>query len=701
MKALFVKELRRGRLLPLFGLSLAVLVAILCGGMFVAYPPLVSESAMSDWALFGILILASVVIALIAGAGLFASEAERGTLLLLLALPVSRPRIWLAKVAAGLALGVSATALLVPRMILVVPGAVGNPFSASSISGAFAFASWWVVLFSAAVLFSTLLEHMVSAFLAAILLSFGTLVLVSAMVRLWGGSLLGSNPWNDASLWALAMTTGLLLGSLTAFSRGEILRSGRKWLFGICVSVLSAGAVVLLVVGGFRWAMRYERVRVERVDRLGLFSNGGIASAEAMRCSFKWEKTPEGWRPLRAMDRTKHLVLVDLKTGRELFVRRGRGVAAVSDDGRLVALVTQPFTLTWRPDGYWYTSRVETRDLKTGSLLYRGWPREFPKDRNISPSRDSVESAEWSPDGSWLALQERRWGDWVQLMRPDGGGARAIPLWPYCDLELGGPSRPWDWDPSAAAVYLLVPDTRESARPTPGLGRCRLPEGQPTPIWNPQSAARLPADYDWVTAHISVSPDGDWIAVGLVAAPYKCGPNPEGPRTPGLYVPGLYKNALVFVFLVAADAKQSFLLSRRSFQNGFKSLDYAWSKDGKCLYYLVRSEALGSDLRVWRHQQERGRPLLLPPGCFAQGIAILPKSGRLLIWASHDVLLADERDQVQPFPNARVRSLAQQYSLLGLDREDRAIVQESGLPWKSNMLGAVDLATGALRQIYP
>ncbi|MDH4180168.1 MAG: ABC transporter permease subunit, partial [Armatimonadota bacterium] len=103
MRALFLKEFSQARILLLCGPLLGVLTALLW--LLLAGIPLLPqlESDTIDVFWGAACYVMPPVIALFAGAGLFASEIERGTLPLLLSLPLGRSRIWLAKVLAGLA----------------------------------------------------------------------------------------------------------------------------------------------------------------------------------------------------------------------------------------------------------------------------------------------------------------------------------------------------------------------------------------------------------------------------------------------------------------------------------------------------------------------------------------------------------------------------------------------------------------------
>ena len=678
MKALFVHELRRGRLFPVFGLVVGLLVAVL-RGFYGAYVPLIAASLIDDEDLFFGVLLAAFVIALAGGAGLFASEVESGTLPALLALPLSRQRVWLAKVLAGLMLAVGAATALVALSYPALPHRSVVMFR----DDPWVLVLWWFVAFFAAVLSSALFAHMVSALMAALLFTGGIFVLTEVLATVCGGALLGYSDLVDATLWALALAPGLLLGSVMAFARGELLRSWSRWRFAAYAVLLYGGAVIVLIAGGFRWATRYERAHVDTVtvDLISPSQNGAVAVLYAMLSPISRQGAYQ-----TSHFRSAYTVLVDLKTGRELAVRRGYAGAAVSADLRWAAFgyVPEPFTLTWRPATILQgVSRIEIRDLRTGRVSYPSWPPKAGQYRYMNP----FNSIGFSPDGSWLALISPMT---VVLMRRDGSDAVAVPLWTGRHQYLYPGS--WAWDPSGKAVYALT--TGLTGRPRPLLLiRRDLPGGRTTTIWNPTQAVRLPPGYALNEAQIAVSPDGRWIAVALMAALTR----PDGEF-----------EGLAFVFLVSADGKQSLLLWRTSPQNALVAPgDYVWSKDSGRLYWLVHPGSGPPELLIWRRGRNEAASVPLPARSSPSRIALLP-NGDLLIAGFRNLMVADENGQIRPFPSKRVAAsltgAGRHYSLLGVDAKGRGIVaywhsSPSGLP--TSVLGAMDLATGKFKQIYP
>ncbi|HUT75684.1 MAG TPA: ABC transporter permease subunit [Armatimonadota bacterium] len=697
MKALFIKELRKGRWLPLFGMSVAVLVAVL-RGMFGLYPPLLSTERMDDQSLFVLICFAGYIIAILGGAGLFASEKERGTLPVLLSLPLSRSRIWAAKVAAGFTLALCASLLLVLPSLLALPQVLGRGHDSSEFT--LWLAPWWFVVFLASVLFSTMLEHLLSAFMGTVVFGLGLLALVAPMAEVWGGSLVGSDPADSIGVWALAMTPGLLLGSLIAFSRGEMLRSRSRWVLGVGVWALYAGTVVLLISGTVHWATRYERARVQEVEPVALSANGEVAGVVAkgwpIERTFDVDSSAPGRR--RVGYRSESLVLTNLQTGRDLLTFRGGGIAAVSADGKLAAVMPQPFALTWwSPNDRPGLTELQVWDLTTKRM---DWAKPFlPIHDGLRPYRSPEQAVEWSPKGLWLGMSAMGWrraGDpWrgLQLVRRDGSDARVVSLWPPSSRYVRGRPQGWVWDGSDEAVYALVPDTKESAVPIPGLVRISLPRGRESVLCTLDDlATRLSSGYEWVTADVSVSPGSGSIAFALLASPIATSnPVRTRPREP-----------LLLVFLIARDgARKPALLSQTPAPRSYGSPGFTWSKDGKRLYYISVSDG---EPALWRADVAAAVARALPDCRWTEKIATLPGSDNLLVWSPNMVWLVNARDGVQQFPNDAVRRLAHDHLLLGMNDQGQAIVAKRAPgfnEWQAETLGVLNLATGRVKQVYP
>ena len=112
MKALFLKEFKQGRPLLLFAVALAVLIAIGRALIARSNPYYLRNADELNRGVGAVLLCIPALLALFAGSGLFAAEVDRGTMPVLLALPLSRRRIWLTKGLAGMALASTASILL-------------------------------------------------------------------------------------------------------------------------------------------------------------------------------------------------------------------------------------------------------------------------------------------------------------------------------------------------------------------------------------------------------------------------------------------------------------------------------------------------------------------------------------------------------------------------------------------------------------
>src|SRR5574340_1083323 len=129
MRSLILKELRQGRPLLLFSVAVALLLA---AGYAVANRYFADQIALIDWQYpggpspislgFAIAILvAPLLVAVLAGIGLFAGENEHSTNPVLLALPLSRRRLWLGKLLAGALLTAVGAVIIVGLSRLLLP----------------------------------------------------------------------------------------------------------------------------------------------------------------------------------------------------------------------------------------------------------------------------------------------------------------------------------------------------------------------------------------------------------------------------------------------------------------------------------------------------------------------------------------------------------------------------------------------------
>ncbi|MFQ5767690.1 MAG: ABC transporter permease, partial [Acidobacteriota bacterium] len=253
LKAMLWKEWRQQRPVIFLGLVLSVLVsvaAVLTG----EFKPstLAGKLAMS----YAVVVWPLVV--LLAGAATLAGEKATGTLSFLYTLPISRLRVWTAKVAAGLTaiLMVVLVSLALARLLLALAGPGGAPeFSVQGLVDPFRMlpAAPWIaaylsVLFATAVFFSTFLAREILGAGAALATSMVVLV-VAVRLEAWVLSLeMGESRLILFELFLLSIL--FLLLSLFFFARSEMVygRGGRVKLLlagcGLLISLLLVGLPV-------------------------------------------------------------------------------------------------------------------------------------------------------------------------------------------------------------------------------------------------------------------------------------------------------------------------------------------------------------------------------------------------------------------------------------------------------------------------
>jgi hypothetical protein len=339
---------------------------------------------------------------------------------------------------------------------------------------------------------------------------------------------------------------------------------------------------------------------------------------------------------------------------------------------------------------------VEVWDLSRRRLLYRGLPEEFK--RGEAPD---LEGAEWSPDGSWLALSGAGWWQWHQqtrsllFMRPDGSHAH--------DLEVGErqDNRPspywgehwpsWDWDPSGQAVYLL----EEGGR----LVRHSLPDSKTETIWEASASQHLPPNLTVTYGKIAVAPDGQQVALALLGYPYRR-VGPDGAI--------LTDDDRFFAFIVSSDGPHSQLIFKSPAYPvpAEDALHFTWSQDGKTLYLSrvvpVVPDSWRADRRaeliVWQEGDKAALLSALPEPSANLQTALLP-DGDLLVSNGRHLRSIGPDGKLRSMPGNVVRSFADS-SLLSLDNQGRAILRK----WEKDQasyIAAVDLTTGELTRIYP
>jgi hypothetical protein len=709
MRALFFKECRQGWLLPVFGLALAGVIPVLYLLLLVSR---IGEPRDLDAYCGYAYLLLPFLIALFAGSGLVAGEVERGTLPALLALPLSRRRVFLAKVLAGFFLAVVSAALPTLSGLVLLPSSFAEVEYGLYLPD---LGIWFLVTFWLAVFWSVLCRRVISALLATLVGMVACFTAALAVTDVFGGSLLGYDPLLDAGLWALCLVPGLCAASYWGFSRGGLLQSGAKWRLALPVLALTVAVVGLFVVGLTRSAFRYDRARVSRIGWAKLSADGSVLclATEGNPVPLQ-RRSAEGWsKRTDNLFRGRYLVFADAGSGRELVVLRGFGDVAISGNGGKAALVPEaPLpALTWRERAPEDRRLIETWDLARRRRLYRGLPREA-WDKCVPP----FWGVEWSPDGSWVSvLTERRHprmasaitalgqplgGDVLLVMKPDGREARCVDIWRPSGA-FQGRRHAWGQGRSRGAIFTLERDGR--------VLRHDLSSRRVETIWNGPETSDVPGEYVWEGGDISVSPEGRLISVILIGAP--------APQLPGGFSSPPAGSAMAgwshFVFILATDGSRHLLIHQGKETTEWisQSRHLGWSPDGRSLYLEIhwpqeslprRHRGRVAQVRVfrWREGEARAAPYEFPPGSQPPG-----PGDRLLKSPYGDTWLVDEKGELRPFPFERVISLAAGvirypgYNLLGLELDGRAILQETA-PFTGRII-AVDLARGKVEKVYP
>jgi ABC-type transport system involved in multi-copper enzyme maturation permease subunit len=711
MRALFLKELNQGRPLLYFALAIALLIP--AAHVVLRSPNLLylagTEQIARVWTY--LLLALPPFIALLAAAGLFASESERGTLPTLFALPLSRRRIWLAKLLGGLALTVVASGFLLGIDAVLLRGVFAAPdFRAHLLDACL----WAAVAFAVGIFWSTLVPNVIASLAGGFLF---TCALIGGVTAMWfhlGAPLLGYPPERDLALWAFFLTPALLLASQLVVARGELLRSWPRWLFSFPVLLLGVIVIIPIVCGATRATLRYRRSRINLVTTVD-YSPRASSTLAVMAASVPSDLLQQ-LRDMRTSvgscgpsgcdvdlydaltSRRYHALALDLQTGRELLVfsvpfltnTPGADPMACSPDGRFAAVISRPTGLTWGALP-WRLDTLRVFDLRRRKLI-------FETALNASRlGRDGSLSLAWSPTGEYL-LFGGELGRYV--MRPDGSALRRLrynlrSYWSPTGDALFGTT-------SSGTVYRFSPETADHQA-----------------IWSPepdtpQHGISLDAE--------AISPDGRWIALHEIG------------RTDDEY-----KTSESRLRLVSTDGAHERVIWRSKAERDKPFLrDVAWSSDGTALYLLLAWAAPPADERsaaqaesgnaalqprgrhhlyVWRFGDETPTPVgpELPyphPRLMAR-----PASDEALIWAqdrmrqgsaSYDsagrpaiageALLVDPTGRWREVPaEGESTRLVAENNLVGFDDRGRLILSRSD----GAVLRTFDLDTGEISQIYP
>jgi len=705
MRSLFLKEFRQGRPLLIFSLVMAVLLPlayVAADRAFVRDQYLHADLPVTFAV---VLLIFALAIPVFAGAGLFAGEADHGTVPVLLALPLSRRRIWLAKILGGLALALVGSVILLGLDRLLMPGVWRSlPVSAYlpdlCLSAVFVFAS--------AAFVSAISPYVTAAFAGTLVVA-GLLALGLGLMWFYlGALLLGYNPILEVALWCFLAAPALLAGSALAVTRGELLQSRRKVAFAVPALIIGLLLTAVIVSAIGRVATRYSRSHVTSV-----LSLTGAAGASAMpvlaegnpvaferpmadlrgwrRRALDWELGQTGDLERGPLYRSSYGVVLDLHSGRELLTVRQplslEGLShgqtgpllAVSGDGRFAAAVVAPAGLTWGARS-WPRAEPQLRvyDLRKGKCIYADVPAPVRERHYVA-----INDLKWSPRGDYLAFttsgtESARWPLSLQVMTPDGSSLR--------ELAIRPDSTRWAWSPTEDVIYALGPYQLDRL---PADGRA------PQPIWS----RRLPIEVsrntvNWRMSGPEISPDGRWIAF---TDSYDVGEEP-GPRAV------THHNAAT---VVSRDGPESSVIWTAQ---GQKHVSMTWSSDARALYLLIGPSGPPYKSRVFRWRP--GEKTLSPIGPYLPRpfgtIAARPRSQELLVWlypgwrqkATVGPWLMDTRGHVRPFPDAASTvQFANENILLGFDDSGRLITLFGPPRW--GVVHAVDLDTGQVKRIYP
>jgi ABC-type transport system involved in multi-copper enzyme maturation permease subunit len=705
MRSLFLKEFRQGRPLLIFSLVMAVLVPlayVAADRAFVRDQYLHADLPVTFAV---VLLIFALAIPVFAGAGLLAGEADHGTVPVLLALPLSRRRIWLAKILAGLALALVGLVILLGLDRLLMPGVWRSlPVSAYlpdlCLSGVFVFAS--------AAFVSAISPYVTAAFAGTLVVA-GLLALGLGLMWFYlGALLLGYNPILEVALWCFLAAPALLAGSALAVTRGELLQSRRKVAFAVPALIIGLLLTVVLVSAIGRLATRYSRSHVTSVLPLT-----GAAGASAMPILTEGNPVPferpmadlRGWRR-RALDwelgqtgdlergplyRSSYGVVLDLHSGRELLTVRQplslEGLShgqtgpllAVSGDGRFAAAVVAPAGLTWGARS-WPRAEPQLRvyDLGKGECIYAGVPAPVRERRYVA-----INDLKWSPRGDYLAFttsgtESARWPLSLQVMTPDGSSLR--------ELAIRPDSTRWAWSPTEDVIYALGPYQLDRL---PADGRV------PQPIWSreisPEESRRA---VNYYVSDPAISPDGRWIAF---SESYEVG------EEPGPWAVTHHNAATV----VRQDGRESAVVWTAQ---GQRPMSMTWSSDSRALYLMIGPLGRDQKSRVFRWRPgEKGLSPIGPylPHPFGT-ITARPHSQELLVWpypgwrqkVTVGPGLMDGSGHLRPFPDAASTvQFANENQFVGFDDSGRLITLFGPPRW--GVVHAVDLDTGQVTRIYP
>jgi len=715
MRALFLKDFRQGR--PV--LVAAFLLALLAPATFhvLVSPRFLYLASAKDVALgFGVILLAlPSVLAFLSAAGLFSTEAEHDTLPVLFALPLDRSQIWAAKVLAGFALTVVASAILLGMDVFLMPKEFRE---LRPLLWAFFpdMALWAFFLFSVGVLCSTIMPNLIASIALTIVLGGGLFAGVVALLMAAGAPLLGYPPELDLALWAFFTAPTLLVVSALVVTKGQLLQSRRKYLIAFPALLIGLAVTVAVVSGVTRAATRYQRSAIAWVTQEKAMVGGRRVVEVTARTAVKQFAQarfsrlrqlvfPDEYRQFPGQFMRGHSIALDLHTGKELSVLPTPNTVdggtdaevAVSPDGSRAAWLGRPTGLTYGRLG-WRPPVLRIWDLQKRTITHQ---REFEewKDQSV-PSL----SLSWSPTGKYLLIGVADPSE-LYIMRADGSGWQSISVG-YETLPSGR-RRPLrikscEWAPHEDALVAL--SSRDDLYRVYPDGRS--PKGFYTPEWTEET---------YQSQVKGVSADGQWVALTEHQS------TGEGNKA-------VSEDRLV---VVRADGAGSQVIWSGSDQDEERAniRPLAWSSKGQTLYAAVtRAKSRAEQGLNWRNRWYEPAMYAWSPGQdrlqrIGPTIAYrvtefrpVPGSEEVLVWALDPKEYPEGYDEFgriaesgQAFlvsPQGRTREvefdggsqkLVKEYVPLGFDDQSRLIVEAR----KGDCLRALDLNTGEMERIYP
>ncbi len=277
MFAIIRKELRQGRPLLIFSVVAAALLVISRLLVRTVVNAATGGDPQSAWVTYlpleGYIIAAALglplVLALFAGLGLFAAEAEHGVLPVLFMLPLSRARLWAAKFLAGLLLTVLGSGVILLSVKLLIPGAF--PFAGLTPWLDLGLAA--LFLLSLGMFVTALSPHVIGAGVGAVALGIGLLIITWIFRAGYGAWLLGYDPVLEVELWLALTAPALLLASRSVIVHGELLEARRTALVHIPLLIL--GLAVTAGLGVRRRPRAHPlRAHLHRADGRGRGARG-------------------------------------------------------------------------------------------------------------------------------------------------------------------------------------------------------------------------------------------------------------------------------------------------------------------------------------------------------------------------------------------------------------------------------------------